>query len=286
LNTVATLPLPERADLDSAAGWKHLEMPPEVQLAVAVLPPVAEGGTERNVIWSPLLQVVERLDHPPEELDPPVWYTNATGFETVDSRAGGTARVIRVPAGSPAEAAGIKVGDILLSVDGEKVEDTPHLRQMIISSEPGSALAIECRSPSGEVRTVELAGQASPLLVPGSGRNSSRLLRAAWAEQMAAADPGRSAAPLANLALMMSESGRHQLAAETWRRVRWAGRQGVGDGTTAYYLGRVLMQLGRETAAIEKFRAAVGSEATAFDDYGPPLSEAAADHLADLGVGR
>ena len=46
------------------------------------------------------------------------------------------------------------------------------------------------------------------------------------------------------------------------------------------------MELGRESAAIEMFRTAAGSESTAFEDHGPPLSEAAADHLTDLGVGR
>ena len=86
------------------------------------------------------------------------------------------------------------------------------------------------------------------------------------------------------LALLLSEYGHHQLAAETWRRVRWSRSQGISNGTRGYYLGRALERLGKEDEAITALLEAAGSDATTVDDDGPRVAPAAQDRLADLGV--
>jgi hypothetical protein len=88
-----------------------------------------------------------------------------------------------------------------------------------------------------------------------------------------------------NLALLLSEAGRHDLAADTLRRITWGDRKGIGAGTGAYLLGRELEALGRDTDARAAFLRARESESTAQDDEGLEVAPAAADYLADLGVG-
>jgi hypothetical protein len=88
----------------------------------------------------------------------------------------------------------------------------------------------------------------------------------------------------ANLALLLSDHGRHELAVETWRRVDWKQRAGVGQGTVDYYVGRELELLGREAESIEALRSAASTDSTAVDDGGPRVAPAARDRLADLGV--
>ena len=102
------------------------------------------------------------------------------------------------------------------------------------------------------------------------------------AQSLAAGD--RTPDALANLALSFSRHGRHVLAASTWRRVRWGDRRGIGEGTRAYYLGRELEWLGRDDEAVEQYRRAAASAATAFSDDGPSIAPAAADRLADFGI--
>jgi hypothetical protein len=69
-----------------------------------------------------------------------------------------------------------------------------------------------------------------------------------------------------------------------WRRVRWAARPGVGDGTVSYYTARELETVSREEEARVAYGRASRTAATAFTDDGPRVAPAAADHLADLGV--
>ncbi len=44
---------------------------------------------------------------------------------------------------SPAEKAGLKVGDLILRYDGKKVESPSHLQMMVISTEPGTKVKLE-----------------------------------------------------------------------------------------------------------------------------------------------
>ena len=124
----------------------------------------------------------------------------------------------------------------------------------------------------------------SPLLVDGHENAEQAMTSAAWAVVDSACDPSGAASALANLALLFSEFGHHDLAVETWRRIRWGARTGIGDGTTQYYLGRELERLGQEQDAVKAYTSAATGTATAYHDFGPRVAPAAADRLADLGV--
>jgi hypothetical protein len=102
---------------------------------------------------------------------------------------------------------------------------------------------------------------------------------------LVAADSGAPHAPaaLANLALVFAAHGEHEPAVRTWQRVDWPERSGIGAGTVAYYIGRELQALGRDSEAIEALRRAAASSGRAGTDTGPPVAPAARDRLIDLG---
>ncbi|MDD3764745.1 MAG: PDZ domain-containing protein [Nevskiales bacterium] len=73
-----------------------------------------------------------------------------------------TVRVVGVRAGSPAEAAGLRVGDEILEVQGVEVADANARRvAKLVEVDPGEHLLLRVRSADGETRDVEIiAGQA------------------------------------------------------------------------------------------------------------------------------
>jgi hypothetical protein len=173
-----------------------------------------------------------------------------------------------------------------VAVSGQFVAGAAEARARIAAHPLEGPLGLELQSRVGEKRAVKVRGVPSPRLFPRAWRSGPT---AAWVAAWAAADGTAGSVDerptaLANLALLMSEAGRHTAAVEVWRRVRWGDRAGIGAGTVAYHSGRALEALGREKDAGEAFLEASRSTATAFDDQGPVVAPAAADHLADLGL--
>lgn len=67
------------------------------------------------------------------------------------------ARVVEVLPDSPAAEAGIKAGDVILSVDGEKVNTSHDLKDLILARKPGDVVTLEIRdSDTGEVQRIEV----------------------------------------------------------------------------------------------------------------------------------
>jgi tetratricopeptide (TPR) repeat protein len=286
VNTVEIDSGSARASLTDAEAWERLDLAGELDLAVAVLPPVEEGSSERWLLYSPHLESVHRLDGIDLSTAPPSWSITVAGIHLVDSDVGGPALVAVVRPASPAAAAGVHVGERVLSVDGQPVAGAAEAGEWIAAQAVGLPMTLELASSDGEKRAVKVRGVSSPRLLPPewrSGPASSWVAAWAAADGAAGAEAERPTA-LANLALLLSEAGRHAAAVETWRRVRWGDRPGVGSGTAAYYAGRALEALGREKDAAKAFLEASRSSGTAFTDQGPAVAPAAADHLADLGV--
>jgi hypothetical protein len=112
----------------------------------------------------------------------------------------------------------------------------------------------------------------------------SAVVRAAWAVIDGLCRRDESPTAMANLALLFSAHGHHDLAADTWRRVHWGERAGIGEGTKQYYFAIEMELLGEEELAVEAYRRAAASSATTFSDEGPAVGPAAEDRLTDLGV--
>jgi membrane-associated protease RseP (regulator of RpoE activity) len=279
-------PVPASADLTSPDGWEAIPLPAATDLAMAVLPPQAGRPAGRFVLYSPLLGTVERIEGQAPDPSRPAWLAGMTGMRLADSRAWGKAVVVAVAAGGPAAAAGVSVGDRVLSVGPSKVEDS---RQAVSASRAvpaGSDLEIHLAHPTGAERTVRIRTTPSPVLPVAMDDARSPGVIAAWAAADGASPGIAASSALANLALLLSRAGRHDLAAEVLRRVSWGDRKGIGAGTGAYLLGRELLAQGLEAEARAAFQRARETSSTAGDDEGLEVAPAAADHLADLGVGQ
>ena len=285
LNTIEVRERPQGADLTTTQGYAALGLPQQqIDLVLAVLPGESPGAADRWFLHSPILRATAALPHPPA-LERPRWATTSWGFGAVDSESGGPARVVRVRAGSPAAAAGLVPGDRVLEVGGRAVASAKEVRATLEAARSERPMRIKWRTLAGQEREADLVGRPSPLLVEGSQeRTVESIVRAAWAVVDGLAQPRDASSAMANLGLLLAEFGQADLAADVWRRVDWGGREGIGEGTKQYYLGRLLERSGRESEAAAAYRRAAESSATAFSDDGPPIALAARDRLVDLGV--
>jgi len=64
--------------------------------------------------------------------------------------------VPEVVAGGPAEAAGIRSGDIIIRIDGERTQEVPVLQSVIASKRPGQVVSVEFWREGEGIRSVEL----------------------------------------------------------------------------------------------------------------------------------
>jgi hypothetical protein len=282
-STRGGMPLPTDRDLATAEGWEGVRLPPHTDLALAVLPPPADGLSPVWLLHSPILGTVARVTDQ-FDVPRPRWHVTFIGVRLADSALGGPARVVAVFPGSPAESAGIAPGDRVVSVDGIPVDSSAAAMRVIETRPPGSAFPIGLVSLAGAPRDARCTGSRSPKLErlpPDAGRDA---VTAAWASVDAATSPDEASSSRANLALLLSDRNRHDLAASLWRQVRWGDRVGVGEGTRAYYLARELETLGLEQEARELYRSSAASAAAAFRDGGIAIAPAARDRLADLGA--
>jgi tetratricopeptide (TPR) repeat protein len=274
------------ADPSAAVGWREVELPQNTDLALAVVRAEREGARDRWFVYSPILRRVAPLESAPPAPERPSWTTTVWGLRLADSEFGGPALVVQVDAGGPAGGVGIRAGDRVLAVAGVETRSTKDVQEGLArAATAGGSVEIQWTSGAGDTHKATVQGATSPRLDAGAGDVLRSSVRAAWSLlDSTAAEPGLATAALANLALLFSSSGHSQLAVDTWRRVGWGERQGIGDGTVQYFVGRELERLGREEAAVEAYRRAAASQATALTDDGPRVAPAALDRLADLGV--
>jgi hypothetical protein len=280
-NNMLEDPPPAGSDLSEPEGWDRLALPGDVDLAVA---PRGDDGDLAWWLYSPVLRTVEPLDVVPTMLEPPRWTGVTWGLSVVDSVRSGPALVARVAGEGPAFRMGLRPGDRLVSLGGSQVRDAAQARRILAIASASAPLDAEWLSPDGTAHRGQMSGEATLRLVVETATVADAMVRAAWAVVDAAGGSAQAPAATANLAMLLAAHGRHDAAAQAWRRVELPERAGIGRGTVQYYLGRALEQLGAEQDAIRAHRAAAASEATAFDDEGPRIAPAARDRLADLGA--
>lgn len=276
------LPLPAD-DPTRSETWDGVALPPDTDLAIAVLPAGAGDETPRWLVYSPVLRTVERVATAPAP-DPPELLRNEIGVRLADARPDAGAIVAQVLFPGPAATAGLRAGQRISAVAGKPVSDSREARSAIAARAPAKPVEIRVVDTGGDTRTVTVVGAASPVLDDGARAPGAAAVLAAWAAVRIASGGEAAASAAANLALALSRAGRHAKAIEAWRRVGFGDRAGVGEGTAAYYAAESLLALGREAEAREMLLKARGSAATTFSDEGPEVAPAAADILRDLGV--
>jgi hypothetical protein len=270
---------PPGSDLSSPAGWGKIHLPPDTDIAVGVITGGGMAGADRVVMWSPTLGIVAAASGP-ADAGRPVWRRAGIGATSVDGR-DGIVRLVHVTAGGAAAGAGIVDGDGLQSVAGRPVSTAAEARSQIGAQAAGGMVPLEIVSPQAARRTVQVKGSAEPV-VERAPTAAGSIVRAGWAEAVAAAGGEDAASAYANLALTLEGTGRDAVAAEAWRKA--AALDPASFGPRADYAsGAQLDAQGKSAEAKESFQRAKAG-ATAAGDL--VLAAAAADRLADLGVSK
>jgi hypothetical protein len=260
---------PAGADLSTPAGWQKVDMPAGTDLALGVVPRGGVAGEDRELLFSPLLNMVEEQGAPPPSARPS-WSSGSIGADLVDADDG--ILVARVDANGPAARAGVKAGDRLLAVNTRRFSRARDARQAL--AEASGTVKLEI---AGATTALEVATVRTPRLDPDAAPGESRAVRAAWAAAEAAAGGPDAPAALASLATMLARAGRDRQAADAWRKVRGMPHAHAAIAARSEY---ALAGASSEEAAERLMRAK--REAEAAGDTA--LAAAAADRLADLGI--
>jgi tetratricopeptide (TPR) repeat protein len=206
-----------------------------------------------------------------------------SGLVTVDTLLQDAVPALRVVPQSPADKAGLRPGDVVLSVDGRPVKRTADLLAAVAAKKPGDTLAMEVRgsAPGSSPHAVDLTLGASareiPLVDPHLLYNKAMMdLRA-----VVSGYPGteQAAYALLNLALCAMHFEDYAGAHDYLQKAKEAlpVRPGLSRGTALYYLGLVLDKLGYRPQAVEAYReAAEEKDATLIDNDGPLVAPLAA----------
>ncbi len=282
-STRAILEIPEGSDLTESGGWARTTLPPDTDLAIAVIPHDGAAGGERWVLFSPLLKRTVRLAAPPEPARPRLTIPSA-GLSVVDDA--GEVVVAALRDGGGGAVAAVRPGERVLSVDGRAVASARAFHDSVLAADPGGTSSLRVALPGAPPRDVTVALAPSPLVGAFPEEAAGRAIHAAWCASIGAAGGPDAPAARTDLGLLLEAEGLGAVALDAWRRAAWPARSGVGAGTVDYLAGRVLADAGREEEAREALRRAAAAAAQFGNDDGPEIAPAAADRLADLGVAR
>jgi tetratricopeptide (TPR) repeat protein len=264
-------------------GFLAGELPDEKLQRTARLSLLAAGNTTPEAVEVPFAEapayaaIVARLDARFAPTRP--W----SGLVTVDTLLGDGVPVLRVVPGSPGAAAGVQPGDVVLSVDAQKVKGTADLLAAVAARKPGDKLALQVRgvAAGSSPRTVDLILGESPREVPL--HDADLVYNKAMMDLRSTVEgyPGTEAAAYAwlNLALCAMHfsdwAGAHDYLQKA--RAELPVRPGLSRGTAAYYMGLALEKLGYRPQATEAYRvAAEAKDATLIDNDGPAVASIAA----------
>ncbi len=207
-------------------------------------------------------------------------YKPWSGLILVDTLLHDGVPVLRVVSGSPAEAAGIQVGEILLSADGKPVKRTVDLLSAVEQKRAKEKLVLQLKGPAGP-RTVELTlgetPQEIPLFEPTLLYNKVMMDLLLQVEGY----PGTEQAAFAWLNLALAAMHFQDYASAhnylTRAKAELPQRPGLSQGTALYYLGVTLERLSYKPLALEAYRQAAGyKDATLINNDGPKVAPLAA----------
>jgi tetratricopeptide (TPR) repeat protein len=202
-----------------------------------------------------------------------------SGLVTVDTLLHDGVPVLRVVPGSPAAAAGIQPGDVVLGADGQPVKRTADLIAAVTAKKPGDKIVLQVRgvATGSAPRGVDLGLGASAREIPLF--DAELLYNKAMMDLLGVVGgyPGTEAAAYAslNLALCAMHFGDYAGAHDYLQKAKseLPARPGLSRGTALYYLGLALERLNYRPQARDAYRAAAeAKDATLIDNDGPAVS--------------
>lgn len=206
------------------------------------------------------------------------------GLELIDSAIANNPVVAAVTRDGPAEAAGVRVGERVLSVAGNDVATSANADRWFGTFPAGATVALELDGPDGE-RVVELRMASTPTVVPPY--DYRRLYSVVWG--MTAAAVGRLDARVPswvaelNQAAVLLHARRWRRAADLLRSIQAPQGPGLGQGMADYWLGIALSRIDDVDGARAAFEAVLENPGARYLRHdGPYLEPMARAHLAAL----
>jgi len=229
------------------------------------------------------------LDRLARRLSEAVSFTRSwSGLDLIDSSISASPIVAGVAPGSPAEAAGVQVGDALATVAGNVVGVAANARAWLDTFAPGSTVALAVTGAAGE-RVVEMRMASTPLVV--APNEPDRLYSVVWG--MTAAAVGRMDAQVPtwlaqlNQASVLLHAREWRAAADLLDTIQAPGGTGVGQGLVNYWRGVALAEAGDTDGARAALEEVLQDpQARYLSNDGPYLAAMAQARLAALDAER
>jgi PDZ domain-containing protein/PEGA domain-containing protein len=210
---------------------------------------------------------------------PPLW-RRGIGLLTADVLDVDGLVIVSVEAGTPAEGAGIKAGDLLVGVDAQRVSDSAALQQLIDSKPLGEPVAIEVRDRTGAARTLQVPVTDSPRLMSVADQKLLfNPISLALRGRVDGAQSKEQGVLRLNLAVALMRLGDYAAARAQLEAVELAAGPGISLGTQQYLLGLTYEGEGNGASAAKAFEAARSSGGLLTED-GPAIAAMAERKLS------
>jgi tetratricopeptide (TPR) repeat protein len=247
--------------------------PASPELVISLL---AAGAGEPDVV--PIVpERVDSVNRAMARFDfvPPL-VMNTIGLMAVEVADGEGAIVATVEAGSAADQAGLKAGDVITKADGQAARAPGVFQRALDARRPGEKMALEVVDRAGAARTLEVAVQQRGRLISQADQTLLfNPLSVALRTRLAAANAVEQPIVRLNLGVALLRLGDYAGAREQFEAVQLSDGPGVAKGTQQYLLGLALEGMGDVAAAQAAWQVAARSDAWLTED-GPlvrPLAE-------------
>jgi hypothetical protein len=270
------------ADAFDAQGiaWVRPTTPGSNEVTVALEVP---GGASPD-------DLVVDLDRPDSvrqavsRIDQPLTLSHATlGVATVDVLDVKGAVIVDVEAGKPGAAAGLKVGQVVESLDGQAVTSVTDFEARLGTHQATDRVTLSVRSPGGAPQTVTAGLQVVPVLVAGTDRfmPANAVVAILRSRLAGVTDPAALAATQLNLGAALLRAGDGAGAKEILDKTSLPAGSGVSAGTVAFLRGQASELAGDRAAAITAYTTASQADGRLPAD-GPLVKSLAARALERL----
>ena len=222
--------------------------------------------------------IVERLTRPLS------MFGSSIGISAVDVADVSGPVVVGVDSNGPAARAGVQVGDVVVTIDGQPVADAAALAIQIARKGTTGAMKVELKTRAGAAKPVEITAVMTPRVIGLADQGllvNPILLDLRARLQQAPADSTEAAVIRLNTAVALTRVGAWSEAQVELRKVKLPDGPGVGNGTVQYLLGLCAAELGSLAEAEMALAAAAASDSLISED-GPPVKELAEATLAQL----
>jgi hypothetical protein len=209
---------------------------------------------------------------------------NHLGAQLIDSPLAAAPVVATVIRGGPADLAGIRVGEEIVSMAGNAVGTVANTLSWLETFVPGSTVAVQLRGPAGE-RTVQLVISSTPQVI--APNDPERAYTLVWASSAAAIGRLDSSVPTwilqLNQASALLHFGEWEAAVDLLESVQAPEGPGLGQAMVDYWLGVAFARLGRSEEARAAFeRVLQEPEGRYLQEDGPLLAPRASVRIATL----